>query len=63
MPGACRPAFKSLWKASRNLLNLAVKSAQPLPILQAGNWRISHERTPVNCPYAGHRTVFTAGNG
>ncbi len=36
LPGACRPALKSLWKASRNLLNLAVKSAQPLPILQAG---------------------------
>ncbi|XPE46230.1 helicase HerA-like domain-containing protein [Shigella flexneri] len=40
-----------------------MKSAQPLPILQAGNWRKSHERTPVNCPHAGHRTVFTAGNG
>ena len=25
--------------------------------------RKSHERTPVNCPHARHRTVFTAGNG
>ncbi|XPE40645.1 helicase HerA-like domain-containing protein [Shigella flexneri] len=29
-----------------------MKSAQPLPILQAGKWRKSDERTPANCPHA-----------